>query len=465
MKPALLQNPLKNRYKLSDKILFRSEGDFFVFYSYNNGSLSFYTPTKIELLAIPYIISQQHRKIPTKILKDLPHIVRNLEKNNIIKKIDTDDKLNENTSKFLEEILKTNINNYKNNPLRFNYPLFIGINPTNRCRFNCIYCYAEKKPVSELDLKSWEKIFNYLKKLNIRIVEITGGDLFSRNDAADFIQLLGKNNFISTISTKSKISQETAKQIAKSKNIKNILFQISLDSIDSCIDGRLTGVKDALNMAMESIRNLISHSIYPRVKAVITKYNTGNLEDFIKNMEITGVKEIALVSASKSYYRDNSETILTENQIKKLSEKIKILKNKYNRIRIYWQDGIIEPYKNKNEWLKRPICSAGRSSLIINPNGDITLCEQMPYKEEFIFGNILKSRLEEIWNSPKLLSFIYPNKKMFKKDSLCYNCKDFYICNIKGRCFRDSFFNYSTPFDAPPYCYKRLQLNQPMLPP
>src|SRR5690606_37585766 len=85
-------------------------------------------------------------------------------------------------------------------------------------------------------------------------------------------------------------------------------------------------------------------------------------------------------------------------------------------------------------WKNRTVCSGGRSNMIIQPNGDVTLCEQIPHKEEFIVGNVFDDGIMGVWNSERVRDFIYPSRGKFK-NSVCYECPEFEDCHqVKGYC-------------------------------
>lgn len=451
-------------FTLEDDILFRNDGNYIVFYRYKNGSLSFYVLDKTEIALLPLLLLKEYEKSIHDIEKIIPSslinsVIKRLENFKIIKKSNS---LNNNffakNIKIVESINK--IKDYKTDISRFNLPLLVGLNFTNRCNFNCQYCYAERKKTEEIETNQWFKIIDDIDRCGIKVVDIVGADLFSRSDAVKIIKYMDEKKFIFSISTKSLITEKMANVFSNLKNKDHITFQISLDSYKPQTVYKLTLVPDSYIYAITSIKNLIKAGIYPRVKSVISKYNLKDINGFVKKMSEIGVREIAFVAATKSYYKNNTHLVLNEDEIKEVGEEINNIKDKYSKysLTIYWQDAKVEKFKSYKEWENRPLCSAGRSSLIILPNGDISICEQMPYKKEYIFGNILKNSINEIWNSKKLLSFIYPDRKRFKKNSICYSCNYFDDCNVKGRCFRDAFFSYSTPFDAPPYCFKRHSL-------
>ena len=105
-------------------------------------------------------------------------------------------------------------------------------------------------------------------------------------------------------------------------------------------------------------------------------------------------------------------------------------------------------------WEERSMCSAGRASMVINPTGEVTLCEQMPLQDEYIAGDLKHQGLEALWNSTRMKDKVYPSKEKFSGTE-CETCPDFEECiNETGYCFRDSLFTYGTIYSLPPNCPK-----------
>jgi MoaA/NifB/PqqE/SkfB family radical SAM enzyme len=60
---------------------------------------------------------------------------------------------------------------------------------------------------------------------------------------------------------------------------------------------------------------------------------------------------------------------------------------------------IIDRSDDANEleiFLKRPICSAGRTSMMIMPNGKVIPCEQLPCEDGFILGDVSVQSIMEV---------------------------------------------------------------------
>ena len=141
-----------------------------------------------------------------------------------------------------------------------------------------------------------------------------------------------------------------------------------------------------------------------------------------------------------------------------LNELFNNLKYKYSNIKIDYQNDISVGGKRNltsEQWNKRSPCSGGRVKMIIQPNGDVTLCNHCPHSNMFVVGNICNQSLLEIWHSKKLYDFLYPNENNFK-GTVCFECNEFDKCHFeRGYCYKDSFYSYRTIYDAPPECPKQ----------
>lgn len=346
---------------------------------------------------------------------------------------------------------------------RLKRPFAITLDLSNRCIADCIYCYAERARCDELTYTQVINLFDIFSENEIFIVDVGGADIFSRQDALLILEEMSKRNFSFFLSTKSHITSEIAERLFRLKiGISDALphlhreVQISIDSTDNKIAGFLVNIKDYFYKAEDSIINLLAHDICPKVKCVLTNYNADAPELLIKHFSALGVKSFQFVQYGRSYYRHTDDLFLTKEQKMFLHSKMEELKSEYPALKIVYQDDITSgdtpPDNSLEKWDKRALCSGGRISMEINPNGDVTLCEQIPHKKEYIFGNIVNQPMDAIWNGEKMLNFLFPGKEKYG-NTPCYDCQDYDKChNELGYCYRDSLFNYGTVFDAPPGC-------------
>jgi radical SAM protein with 4Fe4S-binding SPASM domain len=90
--------------------------------------------------------------------------------------------------------------------------------------------------------------------------------------------------------------------------------------------------------------------------------------------------------------------------------------------------------------------------MLVHPNGDVSLCEQIPHIPANVVGNLLRESLLEIWNGAAVDKFIHPERSRFA-GTVCSSCSDFDECHLgRGYCYRDALSAFGGLHDAPPAC-------------
>lgn len=347
---------------------------------------------------------------------------------------------------------------------RTSMPVSVMVSLTNRCVANCVYCYAERNQCKELTAAEWNNVFDMLFGSSIRLVDLSGGDVFLREDILEIFQEMIKRDFVFFTSTKSYISRQRADLLADlgiGRKFDTVPFrdlQISLDSVTNEIASHLTGIKNYRDKATATLTNLIEAGIDPRVKCVLTPYNWTEIEPIIRTLSEIGVRRFQFVQYGRSLYRHSGKLFLTNEQKLQLHDLMPEIVSRYNGLDIIYQDDyptgkIIKPLVE--DWNNRSICTGGRAACIILPNGDVTLCEQIPHVPEYVVGNVLKQNLSEIWNGQALEEFLHPSKERFS-GTACFTCAEFEACHSeRGYCYRNALSAFGSIYDAPPDCPKQ----------
>lgn len=352
--------------------------------------------------------------------------------------------------------------NYTMTPHRMLRPITIAISFTNRCQCDCIYCYAEREPCAERSLDEWIPVLDEIAENEITLVDIGGADIFCRQDALEIMEELDKRNFSFFVSTKSYVSPGQAQRMA-ALNIGNKgmphwalrPMQVSLDSTDNRLASFLSRHKDYFSKAQDSLRNLIEAGISPRVKAVLTSYNADAPLELVRRLAPMGINEFHFVQYSRGLYRHDDKLFLTLEQKKRLIDMESQIKEEFPDVFIFIQKDITTGGSRNltpEVWAKRPICSGGRTKMLVKPDGAVTLCEQTPNEPAYTVGNVFEDGVMGVWNSDAIHRFNNPSRELFQ-NSQCYDCTDFAGCiYVKGWCFRDSLACYGTIYEAPPDC-------------
>lgn len=354
---------------------------------------------------------------------------------------------------------------YEDHPKRLHMPIFVSIAMTNNCERNCLYCYAERPKLSSrhlLSTRKWYGIIDELVQNKIFLVELGGGDPLSTRDSIDVILYLLESKVLFFLSTKCTIKPSLVNLLCEkgfNESVRGLHRQFQI-SIDSCVPEEadfLAGTTGYLNVATQSIKNLVRRGFNPRVKSVLTPYNYGSFRRTIEYFADLGVGSFQFVQYSRSYYRHRDDLFLTLDQKLWLhSEYEEIIHNIGNNLEIVYQDEYdsFDFYKRMNvdNWHSRNLCSGGFTSFCIMPNGDVILCDQIPHEEDYVFGNISNCSVREAWSNPKIDEFLFAPRSKFI-GTACYDCNEFENCHYDiGYCYRDALFNYDTIFEAPSDC-------------
>ncbi len=359
------------------------------------------------------------------------------------------------------EIPLPDFNNYRWPAECTSVPVSVMVALTNRCVAQCRYCYAERKLSEELTCAEWITIFDKLARQSIRIVDLGGADPFMRADFFNLLCAMVERDFTFSVSTKSHLSPAWAQKLADlgiGRDLPGATdrgVQVSIDSTSNRLASWLTGVNNYLDRARSTTANLIAAGINPRIKCVLTPYNWEEPEQIVELFSSMGVRRFQFVQYGRSIYRHTDDLFLSREQKLRLSESMPLLASRYADLEIVFQDETGE-VKSATQiqaaWRQRPICTGGRSALYVQPNGDVTLCEQLPHTPEHIVGNLLRQSLPGIWNGPALDSFIHPDRSNFE-GTVCSDCFDFDECHRgRGYCYRDSLTAFGRVYDAPPTC-------------
>jgi len=254
------------------------------------------------------------------------------------------------------------------------------------------------------DILNTEELLTILdsaKKLNTRIVSITGGEPLLRHDIFDILNAISKRGFASHLCTNGTLlNNNTALNLAKT-NLKSI--SISIDSINSnthnfirgcnCFHKTITGVR--------LIRKIIPN-LRININFLICRLNYKEMPEMINMAKELNVDKVSFApihtnlqhkNKSKESFgdllfhdNDNEELQRQIEKTKIISKQKKILisSNKFLR-------GIYDFYKKSPPYHK---CYAGYSCCAISPWGDVSPCVDMETT-----NNIRNLPLDIIWNS------------------------------------------------------------------
>ena len=337
---------------------------------------------------------------------------------------------------------------------RLNYPLDILFMVNTQCATDCIYCYADRrKNVSPISFERLKDIMREAKELNLRSIDITGGELFLKADWETLLRELLSNGFMPYISTKCPISPDI---IEKLKDMGIDKIQISIDSINKNEMMEILNVDEKYyHMMMKTFNNLDARGIAIYTNTQLMSINTkhiGELIDFLLSLE--NIKRINMGAAGYSIYKGEERFL----KYKPSLEAVKKVEQHVNELKEIYKDKIainFSGYQDKHSILdkdleekkkafdKRARCSANFYSFVLLPDGKVTICEELYWHPAFIIGDLKTQSIEEVWNSKRALEIYNISRDMVRDESPCKNCAEFEPCHrFNGVCWKEVIYAY-----------------------
>ncbi|MGE4568188.1 MAG: SPASM domain-containing protein, partial [Bacteroidales bacterium] len=344
------------------------------------------------------------------------------------------------------------------------YPLNLTILPENQCVTDCVYCYAERKPLKKEELLSfdrWKELIFEAHALGISLAVLSGGDPLTYSQIIPLLKCLLEHDFYFVLPSKLFISKSLAKTMADI-GMSRAWNQVSIDAYTDATAFKMVGVHNYATRTFSSIVNMVEVGLQVRANCVLTPVNFREVVGLVKKLDSLGVKKISIAAYGRSHYRHNDNFFLSEEQMEWVNRNVGALKSTLRCADISCNLAQRDYSKNRDtaiptKWDGRAKCSGGRSSIVITPTGKVTLCEQMPVEDEYIAGDLKQQSLLELWNSDRLNRMIYPDKAKFL-GTVCEACQDFEVCVYEyGYCFRDALFSFGTIYAPPPNCPKAPQ--------
>ena len=342
-------------------------------------------------------------------------------------------------------------------------PLNITFMPTNHCLTDCLYCYADKsyKIGKMIPFNRFVDIMNEAKSLGVLSFNVVGGELFCYTRWKQLLNEIKKRDFqMMRPSTKMPLSEEDIEYL-NSIDINEI--QVSLDSLDVCIEKQLVRVDDNyVNNIMQSLRWLKQKGFNLQIATVLTRFNDNleNIEAMFRFFEEIHVDSWNLTPGFESLYKVAHSFVSSRDTLNNVRDFVEQIKGD-TKMRINFSDTFFEreygEVENGSRNFKGARCSGLYSHFFILPEGKVTVCEQLYWKPKFIIGDLNTQSIEEVWHSDRVKTLLNLKQKDLKSNSPCSTCEIFDSCfgNL-NRCWAEILKAYGDEnWDYPdPRCIK-----------
>ncbi len=299
-------------------------------------------------------------------------------------------------------------------------PYLAMLSITSRCPFSCFYCSSKAFHNGELTKEKVIEILKKLKKIQVTMISLTGGEPLIVDYLPEVISKFSKDFIFHILTSGYGLDEDYAKDL---KRAGLFGFGFSLDTYNSEEFNRIRGSKIAFEKALRAIEISKRTGIYTMVNSVITK-EKANFEfldgflKFLKNLKVDEVRLLEPLPCGNLTHRPVEILDAKHLEILIKIQEIAFRNKQYPKITSL-------PYI-ESLWG----CGAGNQHIYIDSRGFLHPCNfyVLPV------GNILRNSFSEIVQNLN-------NLGKFKKYSLCkeerriYE-KEFYIRNRSSCSFK-----------------------------
>lgn len=287
---------------------------------------------------------------------------------------------------------------------RLSSPYKITFSITNKCNSKCKTCNIWKKETGdELSLHELEEVFS--KTSNISWLDITGGEIFLRQDIKKIFEAINENcdNLYLLHFPTNGVLTDKIVSISKEINeydIPKFIVSVSLDGPKALHD-KIRGVEGSFKRAIATYNGLKKTGVEVYFGMTLSQHNAGQLEETLEALKdkATGFKKedihISLYHQSDHYYSNQDMDLKEIQKDIELARKIKgISLDPVQYLEQKFLNGASD-YIQKCEMAVK--CEALQSSCFINSKGKVFPC--VVYDQEV--GSLRDNNydLNKVWNS------------------------------------------------------------------
>ncbi len=258
---------------------------------------------------------------------------------------------------------------------------------THKCNFRCVHCYeSNHNRRDELSTEQWKLAFDRLRAAGSLYLTFSGGEFLLRDDHAELSRYAKQGGFIQRFFTNAALVTDEVVAFWRDE-IRPAEVEVSLYGATTRGFEATTGVRKGLSQAMAGLERLAASGLKTDVKIIALSTNVDEVGAMVEMVERFGVFTYR-VSSKLSVRDDGSREPLRH---KVPAERWSDYYSRFETYKFYASiDGESVP------------CGAGRTGIVVGPNGDVYPCVEMRRK----VGNIVEQEVHEFWGGGALLDEI-----------------------------------------------------------
>lgn len=282
-------------------------------------------------------------------------------------------------------------------------PVLCNYYLTYRCNAQCGFCDIWEKPSPYIQLEDVKQNLIALKKLGVKVIDFTGGEPLLHQQLHEFLALAKEMKFITTVTTNGLLYPKRAEQL---KGLIDMLH-FSLDTDDKAKHDTMRGVA-CFDHVMESIKVAKSLGERPDILFTVFDENIKDLEGVYNNIALPN--DLVLIINPAFSYNSIEEELSPKS--------LKTLKKWSGKKNVYLNKAFLSLRENGGNHVNDPVCLAGTTTLVINPENELVLpCYHLGQSKFKIENN-----LEKLYRSTEVQAVIAQEGRLPECEGCTINC-------------------------------------------
>lgn len=284
-------------------------------------------------------------------------------------------------------------------------PVLCNYYLTYRCNATCSFCDIWEKPSPYITLENAQQNFKALKKLGVKVIDFTGGEPLLHRQIDQLLGIAKEYGFITTLTTNCLLYPKLAEKLAKKVD----MLHFSLDYANATQHNKSRGVA-CFDFVMRSIQIAKDLGEQPDILYTVFEENLEQIEQVYQEIILPN-HLVLILNPAFDYNEVETGQGLSNTALEQLRKWGK-------RKRVYLNQAFIDLRLDGGNHIKKPVCKAGSTSIVISPENKLVLpCYHLGLQEIEIQDN-----LYELYYSEKVQKLVALEGIHEKCEGCVINC-------------------------------------------
>lgn len=244
------------------------------------------------------------------------------------------------------------------------FPLLVKISITDKCNLRCKHCFFSEYTNHEIKYDELIDILNELKRENVGIVALTGGEPLTHTRFIDIIRYCGQIGLNTAVATNGLLLNDTLMDELENAGIKRI--QVSLESYIDETNDRIRGTGSFIQV-YRILQKLKERKFNVSVASTLNHLNCDGILGMVKLCDDLGINSLRFELYLPLGQSVDHGLALTKYDINKIQTALKQVEKLQHSVRVK------SPFSNYGS-----SCGAGTQQCIINVDKTMSPCDLLP---------------------------------------------------------------------------------------